>query len=341
MTQSVPTLTTCVPSVPDHLCITATPSSGRGLSVAPHHRVLRGQVALSNCPSAGAISARHQPFTCACCFRRKADQSSPDIPVRWKRRCHICRSVRWCSSACQTKTTARHEIECPLLTRLKNNPGIPRDEREHIVILASILASMSTDTDVSGKPRVTTTTSSTCQQEILFLVEQDWTKPGSKKCRRVMEDAANKVHKWGVEMDANYPSTLSLQHLLHTGPMNDVGLWDQTGESMGRCVAPLFALTNHSCLPNCAQIMDHGHVQLIALRDLEAGDELTHSYVNLNASDRQQTMVQSWQFRCQCVRCQMPTASQVLAFDEEHVCQCGGVVLKRGMDCLCNALQIL
>ena len=341
MTEPVPILTTSAPSIPIHLCIVTTLSSGRGLAVAPNYRVRRGQVALSNCPSAVAISARQQPFTCACCFRRKADRSSPDVPIRWKRRCHICRSVRWCSNVCQTNTTARHAIECPLLTRLQNNPEIPRDVREHIVILASILASMGTETDVSGTPRGMTTTNTSCQQEIRSLVEQDWTKPGSKKCRRVMQDAANKVHEWGMEMDAHYPSTLSLQQLLHTGPMNDVGLWDPMGDSMGRCVAPLFALTNHSCLPNCAQIIDHGHVQLIALRDLEAGDELTHSYVNLNTSDRQQTMVQSWQFRCQCLRCQTPTASQIVAFDEEHVCQCGGVVLKRGTDCHCNALLVL
>ena len=59
MTQSVPTQTTSAPSVSVHLCITTTPYSSRGLAVALHHRVLRGQVTVSNCPIAIAISARH------------------------------------------------------------------------------------------------------------------------------------------------------------------------------------------------------------------------------------------------------------------------------------------
>jgi hypothetical protein len=231
---------------------------------------------------------------------------------------------------------------------------------------------MGTCSDVGGTRRITITlehednnstsvnqtTSQAWLQEVLSLVEQDWNQPGSKKCMRVMNDAAGKVHGWccgdkvgtaGVAC----PPVRSLQQSLQTGPMNDVGLWDETGESIGRCVAPLFALTNHSCLPNCAQIISKkGHVQLIALCDIEAGQELTHSYVNMNACDRQQTMEQSWQFHCGCVRCKTPMSPLVSTFDEQHLCRCGGIVLNRmfatttpkeedNEECQCNKLQIL
>jgi hypothetical protein len=342
-------------TVPDHLCISSTLASGRGLYVAPHCRLERGQVALSTSPTAVCISSPHQRFTCACCLGRTANATSPEEPIRLQRKCPICKSASWCSRACQEQSAARHEIECPLLARLKLNRSIKKDEREHIVILASTLATMGSCSDVSGTSRITlehqdsaSKNSQVWLQEILSLVEQDWNKPGSKKCMRVMHDAAAKVHGW-CGVGGACPPVRHLQQSLQTGPMNDVGLWDETGESIGRCVAPIFALTNHSCLPNCAQIISNGHVQLIALCDIEAGQELTHSYVNLHACDRQQTMVQSWQFNCHCVRCKTPMSPLISQFDMQHVCSCGGVVLNRMFatpneekeECLCNKLHIV
>jgi hypothetical protein len=190
----------------------------------------------------------------------------------------------------------------------------------------------------------------------------------------MMQDAADKVHDWGLKLvllEGNNDATpgeerqvlphevlgaIHLKRSLQTGPMNDVGLWDEQGESIGRAVAPIFALTNHSCMPNCAQVIANGHVQLIALCDIEAGEELTHSYVNLNGApcDRKRTMYQSWQFQCRCLRCASPTSPLVAAFDIEHLCLCGGVVFARHFvavttpndhetrtmeECQCNMLQ--
>jgi len=340
-------------TIPIHLRISTTASSGRGLYVAPNCRLQRGQVALSTCPTAVCISARHSNFTCACCLGRNASPEFPEEPVPCKLRCRICKSASWCSKACKTQSKARHAVECPLLARLAHttNRHIKREEREHIVILASTLASLGSGSDVNGSSQRTNTEGKRMWlQEIHSLVEQDWGKPGSKKCRRVMQDAATKVHSWGgAEMKC--PCAMNLQHALRTGPMNDVGLWDERGESIGRCVAPIFALTNHSCLPNCAQIISNGNVQLIALCDIESGEELTHSYVNLNVCDREQTMLRSWQFKCRCIRCHTPLSPLVSTFDTKHLCRCGGVVLERRYvdpnktpreeECQCNMLQML
>jgi SET domain-containing protein len=35
---------------------------------------------------------------------------------------------------------------------------------------------------------------------------------------------------------------------------------------------------NHSCAPNCEAELDEGHVWIVALRDIKAGEELTYNY---------------------------------------------------------------
>lgn len=80
----------------------------------------------------------------------------------------------------------------------------------------------------------------------------------------------------------------------------------------------LFTLTcriNHSCDP-CAQVQSQvfvdNHIDLVALRDIEEGEEITISYINLGknagrvATDRVKRMreLQSrYLFLCDCVRC--------------------------------------
>ena len=37
-------------------------------------------------------------------------------------------------------------------------------------------------------------------------------------------------------------------------------------------------LLNHSCAPNCEAQLDDGHIWIVALRDIKAGEELTFNY---------------------------------------------------------------
>ena len=119
--------------VPAHLCISTTPSSGRGLFVAPGHRLLQGEVALSIPPTAVCIAGRSAAHTCHCCLRRFAGDSAPPLPLR----CVECLTASWCSEACQHRSARRHAIECPYLKRLglPCNREIKRDEREHISVI--------------------------------------------------------------------------------------------------------------------------------------------------------------------------------------------------------------
>ena len=83
-------------------------------------------------------------------------------------------------------------------------------------------------------------------------------------------------------------------------------------------LAPVVALANHSCVPNCqveATRADDGdgdgvgcgslRVSLVALRDVAAGEELTVAYVPVarSAEARADELASRYGFRCVCERC--------------------------------------
>ena len=68
----------------------------------------------------------------------------------------------------------------------------------------------------------------------------------------------------------------SYSKALSTSHFNAVGLYDEYGSETGYLLSPLMALVNHSCLPNCCQVVENGRVFLKALRyvEEERSDEL-------------------------------------------------------------------
>ena len=91
----------------------------------------------------------------------------------------------------------------------------------------------------------------------------------------------------------------------------------------GAALAPVVALANHSCVPNCqveATRADDGdgdgvgcgslRVSLVALRDVAAGEELTVAYVPVarSAEARADELASRHGFRCGCERCALERA---------------------------------
>lgn len=88
----------------------------------------------------------------------------------------------------------------------------------------------------------------------------------------------------------------------------------------GTGIYPQASMINHDCLPNLARFdaFDSGEVppsaglpstrlQLRALHDIPAGEELTLSYFPLfwPWEERQQACQQQYGFTCTCLRCQV------------------------------------
>ena len=110
----------------------------------------------------------------------------------------------------------------------------------------------------------------------------------------------------------------SIQRTLNAFQKNNFGIVDSLYASIGEGVYPCAAFLNHSCHPNCilryelgipyreTPTMYHPPIlQIVACRDIKAGDELTHSYVDLAlpTPERQSRLLQTHGFECRCKRC--------------------------------------
>ena len=62
---------------------------------------------------------------------------------------------------------------------------------------------------------------------------------------------------------------------------------------------------NHSCAPNCAKAMSAGRVDVVALRAVPRGEEITVSYLKLDApgAARREYLREKYNFDCRCARC--------------------------------------
>ncbi|PRP82387.1 hypothetical protein PROFUN_10163 [Planoprotostelium fungivorum] len=68
---------------------------------------------------------------------------------------------------------------------------------------------------------------------------------------------------------------------------------------------PLASYFNHSCEPNCFVSSSADVIEIITLRDVSEGEELTFRYIDVNQTrdKRRQQLWDSYQFMCACSRC--------------------------------------
>jgi hypothetical protein len=65
------------------------------------------------------------------------------------------------------------------------------------------------------------------------------------------------------------------------------------------------AVMNHSCDPNCVtQFCSDWNAEVVALRDIAAGEEVAHSYIGVIRSfEERSQMLRLWGFKCVCRAC--------------------------------------
>ncbi|GMF60736.1 unnamed protein product [Phytophthora fragariaefolia] len=88
---------------------------------------------------------------------------------------------------------------------------------------------------------------------------------------------------------------------------------DVTNAAVGIGMFPEGALFNHDCDPNCVVSFNEREMRVHVVRDVEVGEELTVSYVELMQSTkaRRKELKESYFFDCECKRCQAAIAGQM------------------------------
>lgn len=104
-------------------------------------------------------------------------------------------------------------------------------------------------------------------------------------------------------------TTAALAHLLAQFHSNNFGIMDELMSCIGIGVYPSIALLNHSCDPNCIlryRLSNIGPIaEVVAIRNVSPGEELTHSYTELTniQSMRQTELFKNYGFHCDCCLC--------------------------------------
>ncbi|KAJ3004130.1 UNVERIFIED_CONTAM: hypothetical protein HDU68_005283 [Siphonaria sp. JEL0065] len=79
-----------------------------------------------------------------------------------------------------------------------------------------------------------------------------------------------------------------------------------TGACIGRALYPHASFFNHSCIPTCEPIQYQTKLIFKARHRIEAGQELTISYIDTNSpyAGRKSSLLQDYFFECKCMRCE-------------------------------------
>lgn len=86
---------------------------------------------------------------------------------------------------------------------------------------------------------------------------------------------------------------------------NNFELHDSQLFPFGWGTFPVTSLFNHSCDPNLIIMMDKDHQVLRAIRDVEIGEELCYSYIDvaLSREERRKLLREKYFFECFCPKC--------------------------------------
>eukprot|EP00002_Diphylleia_rotans_P009789 TRINITY_DN2013_c0_g1_i1.p1 TRINITY_DN2013_c0_g1~~TRINITY_DN2013_c0_g1_i1.p1 ORF type:complete len:547 (+),score=83.74 TRINITY_DN2013_c0_g1_i1:19-1659(+) len=89
---------------------------------------------------------------------------------------------------------------------------------------------------------------------------------------------------------------------------NNFNISDEEMRTVGIGLYPQIALMNHSCEPNCVAVFDGTTVSVRALKDIQQGQELTLSYIEIaqTTAERKAHLAENFFFSCSCSRCQSP-----------------------------------
>mmetsp|Transcript_20889 Transcript_20889/g.38327 ORF Transcript_20889/g.38327 Transcript_20889/m.38327 type:complete len:333 (-) Transcript_20889:17-1015(-) len=300
-----------IPGLPSHLRCHSTPSSGRTVSTRIDLR--KGSTALREVPFAHAIHYAARGTTCDACFAQCDDSPGTGGLLRYA--CDGGCGVRYCTEPCRRQSLPRHERACHLIRQTNGKNGHSRLMNESLSLL---IALSSNDRPLRG---------------VMGMMMEDGTKKDRRDTARAETNFRALAHgDVELERPGAYAAALGVKKL------NAFGIFNSHGDEVAYALCPALAMVNHSCLPNCQQISDGGSCRLRALRDIEAGEELSYSYVSLEGTDveRKGAIVDNWEFICRCHRCRGGDCS---AFDVAHVCYCGAVcyeVDRTQSDCVCN-----
>ncbi|KAK5941154.1 hypothetical protein PMZ80_006431 [Knufia obscura] len=261
-------------------------------------------------PTMMAIDSENLPTTCYHCLVVTSSQlplpgyGHASIELKT---CNGCHSARFCGRTCQVKSWhAYHKYECKIFKKMQHNlpPAVLR------AVLRTVLLK---DRDMLSDEEWNRINAMASHEETL-----------TARGRSNLTDMAE-----GIKMFAGSSMSVDkIQRLIFIMRANACELPTPVYGGIGVMLDPLVAKINHDCEPNLAihrpqHTMTTGwmeseqlsederktFVQLIPLRDIQAGEELLNCYVvpTVSVKARKAKLMEEYLFDCNCHKCQSDT----------------------------------
>ena len=273
--------------------------------------IKRGEVIFKSRPFASSVFIEKLPAACSNCLLAFAFPDS-DQQVQ-ALRCSKCKEAHYCNPQCQKKHWPIHKAECRRLPQLIRNAlqiGVPPFLLCNIILATRVLRRASDvvaihcdDTGhlVAGFQEV----DAMCEVNRLVLTTDEGPTEDAIQLQ-VLEGVLSLVPQgfWGgVPAATRTPAAVA--RLLRKFQCNNFAFCDPLLHPVAAAVFPFGALLNHSCCPNSVLMHYQGTQVVRALQDIEPGEELVHSYVDVCAAtiDRQRGFLDNFEFLCECDRC--------------------------------------
>ncbi|KAI0539258.1 hypothetical protein GGR58DRAFT_465025 [Xylaria digitata] len=270
----------------------------KGVSVAPRGRGIvaarvfqPGEViATFNSPSIAIPDSPHLSTTCSGCLLPStldSDPPSTSQPARVVRACTGCRTVAYCSPACQKRdwTIGGHKAECKVFKRVRaeGHDFLPTPVRALVQVLL--------------RPDM-----SAAMAEMQGHVDKFRHESGKLWADMDLQAMAA-LHYLGRE--ANAQNLAEAIEILCKSQVNSFNRLDEDVGQTGLFMNPSLAMVNHSCTPNSFVQFIGRQAVLHAYQEIKKDEEVEISYIdcNLHRSERQEALKTRYHFTCDCPRC--------------------------------------
>ncbi|KAF9113468.1 hypothetical protein BGX27_001532 [Mortierella sp. AM989] len=294
----------------------------------------KGSVVITSRPLCNpVIFPTHRSRHCETCFRNRNPNTSSTRPAMDLERCSICKKRYYCDRACFTVAwKSWHKWVCPVksdaedldsemlkmvvmsIERLQsgayseneNASGGEYGGKESLELTAYVFSTLMGHESVSD-PALLTKYKAIATQVREQLITSKFPFKSEVSQRRKNVSGASEAGGVGEP-----PSVAELVQYLCRFHCNNFSIHDSQLFTMAEGTFPIGALFNHSCRPN-AIVMYEGKVQIvIALEDIETGQEVCTSYVDngVQREERRQLLREKYFFDCLCPRCDNKSQEQ-------------------------------
>lgn len=300
------------PSVPASFLWRVDLDATRGRMLRTTRAIETGESLLCEKAFGNVVLKTAKSELCAVCMR----PADPDVC------CDDCSQVFFCSEECQDALQQVHEKECEALEEVDLIAKKSAVDADLLRLLIRILAARPVARQLNAELAVNANgevlSSYADVQRLVHVMDtqaENWAAQVRDGVRRVLEYLPNECYLPVEEIlviaaqvnENSYAlDALDENHLIAT-----VGLF------------PICGLINHSCQPNSTwSNAGNGVMEVRALRDLNEGEEITLSYIDIDQdrSERRRALEETKHFFCECERCSTPLEASVDQFLQGLCC---------------------